>query len=762
MAAAFAGRPSAQAQSLDGPGFQLSRSADFASEDRDYTTLDTLHMWVACPVSKDSLAEQAATGWWRLEGPTQSFSGELEPVESGLLATLPLSAVSELAVVWTWSASVEWKGTVISSPIAAVRITLALPAASYQASAVDGEAPLEVQFEDRSAGAVTGWSWDFGDGCTAVEPSPAHVFSTPGTYAVTLTVTNPWGVDGDQGEPITVREQDLAILYGMNASENVWWQRGIAFSDGMARAGEFCRVVNGAITPDLAPLIPLGEEPPRLGAGWPDLSALEPGQQAGARLFGSMGGSLPDGRELPYVLTWEGTGSCRLAGQAVVGEANRTSRRVEVFLDPEAGGGDALLIWVVDSSDPDDPVRDAHLWLPGMEADAPILWPPFVARLRAMNGGRGPVAWRAMDWNQVNQYGRADGSAPFVFDLAGRITPASPSQGTKRGVCPEFQVALCNAIGADLFFNVPHAANGLPDEDYETFLRDAFTRIRDGSPAVPGVNGGQPFAPLAPSLRVTVEFSNEVWNPDFPVNTWLKARALQAGRTLRQQAAIEIRRVFAVAEDVFSGVHAPRLRRFVGGWLGDPDFLQEVLDELGPEVQVDAAGPACYFAPRPEDVDAWMADADPGDCPNCPTSAEVIESARLRIAVLDQKLLEHQPVVASHVNPDGSAPRFELYEGGASFSAGYQPWGPAASQAQRLPEMYDAYVADFVPTLIARGVQAVMWYSFVTSAAQGSSGPYGHWESMDQAITLPVPETYVDEGAPKAAAVYRLPPRRAQ
>lgn len=576
---------SAQSQPTGGAeAFRLSRTADCASDERDFTTLDTLHMRVAGPGAKDSIDEEeppVVTGWWRLEGPTQSFSGELALDGTDLVAALPLSAVLEPAVVWTWSASVEWKGAVVSAPIAAVCIRLVEPAASFLASAVEGEAPLEVHFEDLSEGAVTGWSWDFGDGHAAVESSPTHVFCSPGTYTVTLTVTNPWGTGAASGS-IVVREQDLAILYGMNASENVWWQRGIAFADGMRRAGEFCRIVNGAITRDLAPLVPLGEEPPRLGAGWPDLSALEPGQQAGARLFGSMGGSLPDGRELPYVLTWEGTGSCRLAGQAVVGEANRTPRRVEVFLDPTAGGGDALLVWIVDSSDPDDPVRDAHVWLPGMEADAPILWPPFVAKLRAMNGGRGPVAWRAMDWNEVNQYGRADGSAPFVFDLAGRITPASPSQGTKRGVCPEFQVALCNAAGADLHFNVPHAASGIPDEDYETFLRDAFTRIRDGSPAVPGVNGGQPFAPLAPHLRVTVEFSNEVWNPGFPVNTWLKARAQQAGRTLPQQVASEIRRVFAVAEEVFSGVHAPRLRRYVGGWLGDPDFLQEVLDELGP------------------------------------------------------------------------------------------------------------------------------------------------------------------------------------
>jgi hypothetical protein len=31
---------------------------------------------------------------------------------------------------------------------------------------------------------------------------------------------------------------------------------------------------------------------------------------------------------------------------------------------------------------------------------------------------------------------------------------------------------------------------------------------------------------------------------------------------------------------------------------------------------------------------------------------------------------------------------------------------------------------------------------------------------MDQKITLPVPDVYVDEGLPKVAAIYRLPPRK--
>jgi hypothetical protein len=460
------------------------------------------------------------------------------------------------------------------------------------------------------------------------------------------------------------------------------------------------------------------------------------------------------------VLTWVGRGSCRLEGKGVVGEANRSANRVEVFVDPTAADGNALLLWSIEWSDPSDPVRGAHVWLPGMEAEKPLLWPPFVEKLAAMNGGRGPSVWRAMDWNRVNDYGRRGGEAPFVFDLPGRIRPWSPSQGTRRGVCPEFQVALCNALGVGLQLNVPHNADDLPDATYEAFLRELFTRIRDGAPAVAGINGGRPFAGLAPHLELTVEFSNEIWNSRFPVYDWLKKRAVLAGLKVPEQAALEIRRVFRVAEEVFSGPHAGRLRRFVGGWFDQPDFLEDVLAALGPDVQVDALGPACYFEPRAVDVGAWLQGWDGLACPNCPTAEEVIESARLDIADLDGKLRAHAHLARARVNPDGSSPRLELYEGGASFASGFQPWGLAAMEAQRLPAMYDAYVLDLVPTLIASGVDAIHWYSFISEGNQGTAGPFGHWQRMDQTITLPVPSVYFDEGLPKVAAIYKLPPRR--
>ena len=753
---------SAQSATADGPDFVLWKASVPELDTREFLQSDTLLVRVRAPRGKEELdgsSPDPVSGWWRLDGGRGPVSGPLEHVGGALVAEVVLRDVPANGELWTWSASVEWKGTLVRDCIAPIRVASLAPRAAFASDLQTGEAPLTIHFQDASTGDVSAWYWDFGDGTHASEASPAHTYRAPGSYPVTLTVTNAFGSQTFTGaEPIVVREQDFLLTYGMNASENVWLQRGIAFADAMARASEFNRVVNGSINRVPAPLIPLCEDPPRLGAGWPDLTQLAPGEKAGARLFGSMAGTMPDGRAVPYVLTWEGTGSCSLFGTPVVREENRGAQRVEVFVDPTVGAGNALLLWLLDESDQLDPVRNAHVWLPGMEATRPILWPPFVEKLQALNGGRGPVAWRGMDWSEVNQYGRTDGAAPFVFDLAGVITPASPSQGTKRGVCAEFQVALCNAVGADLHLNVPHPANGLADADYERFLRELFVRVRDGSPAAPGVNGDQPLQPLDRQRRLTLEFSNEIWNSLFPVNAWLRARANANGRSLHQEAAAQIRRVFDVADEVFASWEPGRLRKYVGGFMADPHFLLEVLAALGP-IQIDAVGPAFYFGPRRPDVEGWLLDAGQGYCPNCPAPEEVIESARTRIVELDLKLLEHQLIAASHQNPDGTTPRLELYEAGASFTPGFQPWATAANQAQYLPSLYDAYVLDLLPALVTRGVDTVLWYSFIADGGQNSAGQFGHWERMDQAITLPVPDVYRDEGAPKAAAIYRLPPR---
>ena len=64
------------------------------------------------------------------------------------------------------------------------------PTASFTATPTTGVAPLTVNFSDTSTGGPTSWRWDFGDGQGSTAQNPSHVYSSPGTFTVTLTASN--------------------------------------------------------------------------------------------------------------------------------------------------------------------------------------------------------------------------------------------------------------------------------------------------------------------------------------------------------------------------------------------------------------------------------------------------------------------------------------------------------------------------------------------------------------------------------------------
>ncbi|MDB5195638.1 MAG: hypothetical protein JWP88_8 [Flaviaesturariibacter sp.] len=64
------------------------------------------------------------------------------------------------------------------------------PSANFTSDITSGCAPIVVNFQDQSIGSPTGWQWDFGNGSTSTRQNPSTTYITPGTYTVTLTVTN--------------------------------------------------------------------------------------------------------------------------------------------------------------------------------------------------------------------------------------------------------------------------------------------------------------------------------------------------------------------------------------------------------------------------------------------------------------------------------------------------------------------------------------------------------------------------------------------
>jgi PKD repeat protein len=72
---------------------------------------------------------------------------------------------------------------------------LNIPRADFAADKTRGGTPMDVNFIDQSIGSPTSWQWDFGDGSASTEKNPVHEYTVPGSFNVTLKVSNANGQD---------------------------------------------------------------------------------------------------------------------------------------------------------------------------------------------------------------------------------------------------------------------------------------------------------------------------------------------------------------------------------------------------------------------------------------------------------------------------------------------------------------------------------------------------------------------------------------
>jgi PKD repeat protein len=64
------------------------------------------------------------------------------------------------------------------------------PAANFSTNVTIGPAQLTIRFTDTSIGSPTVWNWSFGDGSFSDSQNPVHSYTRPGTYSVSLNITN--------------------------------------------------------------------------------------------------------------------------------------------------------------------------------------------------------------------------------------------------------------------------------------------------------------------------------------------------------------------------------------------------------------------------------------------------------------------------------------------------------------------------------------------------------------------------------------------
>ncbi|MFP4471972.1 MAG: PKD domain-containing protein [Bacteroidales bacterium] len=127
--------------------------------------------------------------------------------------------------------------------------------AGFSASDYDICEGLEVQFTDESTGDITSWEWTFEGGTpeTSTEENPTVMYTAPGEYDVSLTVS-----DGTNSN--TISSEDIMLVFALpqvtipaNDTACIEWEP-FALTSGMPEGGEYSGtgVESGMFDPEVA------------------------------------------------------------------------------------------------------------------------------------------------------------------------------------------------------------------------------------------------------------------------------------------------------------------------------------------------------------------------------------------------------------------------------------------------------------------------------------------------------------------------------
>lgn len=360
-------------------------------------------------------------------------------------------------------------------------------------------------------------------------------------------------------------------------------------------------------------------------------------------------------------------------------------------------------------------------------------------------------ALRFMDWATTNNsYERewANRKKPTFYTMVGAGGDyfgifGKPASHTDRmlsgGVAIEVMLDLCNRLKKDAWLCVPHLAT-------DEYIREYAKLVK---------------AKLNPSLKVYLEYSNEVWNWQFQQAQWM-IRDRYAGETIEakgfnpwggktpeftlgdgtvaseggsdhpERIGALFRRCFAIWEEVFDGPDRARLVRVAASQAGWLDVAKRTLKYTMENGGCDAFSVTGYFGPNDAIYEKWESSGASLTADDVIADMDqIITSAESDVETLSGAAREY-------------GVRFIVYEGGQHI----QPKGqnetaymPALKDAQTHPKIYDLYMKNFA-MLARHGCD--LFAVFASVSEQGSRwGSWGHIEYYGQPL----------EEAPKMRAV---------
>jgi hypothetical protein len=213
-------------------------------------------------------------------------------------------------------------------------------------------------------------------------------------------------------------------------------------------------------------------------------------RSVGTLLLREIPGDYPSGR---YVVFYDGTGTIEYNFDASKNFAESTPGRDVLQVNSNGGNGIYLKITSTDPNNTGDYIRNIRVY---NEADLPLVEmgmqfnPNFTQKIKDFG------TLRYMDWMQTNGSPQKEWSNRPTLD-------SGSWAWSKQGAPVELMVALANETGTSPWFNMPHQAT-------DEYMAKFAAYVRDN---------------LDPSLKAYVEYSNEVWNGQFPQFQYAQAQS---------------------------------------------------------------------------------------------------------------------------------------------------------------------------------------------------------------------------------------------
>ncbi len=329
---------------------------------------------------------------------------------------------------------------------------------------------------------------------------------------------------------------------------------------------------------------------------------------------------------------------------------------------------------------------------------------------------------RFMDWQQTN------GSDLVEWDDL--TTTETFSQDNDNGVALAYMVELCNELGADAWFCMPHQAS-------DDFVRSFAEAVRYGDPA-------KNIPALASGLKIYVEWSNEVWNTQFPQSKWVdqvSGKNIFAEEWFQTWAA-EAANDFSIWHSVFDAGYRDtgdldkrdHIIRVVAGQQANVWVTRRLIEEFDSEENsaYDAISCAAYFdhrnAPFNENT----------------TVQDIIDNAIYHTIpnIYTGYYQDHGELSQRLTNEQGRPIPLLAYEAGQHYTVhgnASLPYYQAFKDVQEYDtpgdtpkDMYDAYTAN-MQAFDQAGGSLYMAYNFVRK--QDQYGSWGHLRYQNQAAS---------------------------